>query len=113
MQANIRSYAKINLALNVIKKISNFHKIESIVSFISLHDEILIKKINSKNHIISFTGKFSKNIGKINTVSKLLNILDNKKLLKNNKTNHTTCGTMAIKKEYFENKINLYFLSLL
>ena len=44
MQANIRSYAKINLALNVIKKISNFHKIESIVSFISLHDEILIKK---------------------------------------------------------------------
>ena len=85
MQANIRSYAKINLALNVIKKISNLHKIESIVSFVSLHDEILIKKINSKNHIISFNGKFSKNIGKINTVSKLLNILDNKKLLKNNK----------------------------
>ncbi len=85
MQANIRSYAKINLALNVIKKISNFHKIESIVSFVSLHDEILIKKINSKNHIISFTGKFSKNIGKINTVSKLLNILDNKKLLKSKK----------------------------
>ena len=85
MQANIRSYAKINLALNVIKKISNFHKIESIVSFISLHDEILIKKIKSKKHIISFTGKFSKNIGKINTVSNLLNILDNKKLLKNNK----------------------------
>tara|TARA_B100000963_G_scaffold361997_1_gene401828 strand:+ start:3084 stop:3926 length:843 start_codon:yes stop_codon:yes gene_type:complete len=85
MQVNIRSHAKINLALNVIKKISNFHKIESIVSFVSLHDEIFIKKINSKNHIISFTGKFSKNIGKINTVSKLLNILDSKKLLKNNK----------------------------
>ena len=45
----------------------------------------MIKKIKSKNHIISFTGKFSKNIGKINTVSNLLNILDNKKLLKNNK----------------------------
>jgi 4-diphosphocytidyl-2-C-methyl-D-erythritol kinase len=85
MQANIRSYAKINLALNVIKKISNFHKIESIVSFISLHDEILIKRIISKNHIIFFTGKFSKNIGKINTVSNLLSILDNKKLLKNKK----------------------------
>ena len=85
MQANIRSYAKINLALNVIKKISNFHKIESIVSFISLHDEILIKRIISKNHIIFFTGKFSKNIGKINTVSNLLGILDNKKLLKNKK----------------------------
>ena len=85
MQANIRSYAKINLALNVIKKISNFHKIESIVSFISLHDEILIKRIISKNHVIFFTGKFSKNIGKINTVSNLLSILDNKKLLKNKK----------------------------
>ena len=85
MQANIRSYAKINLALNVIKKISNFHKIESIVSFISLHDEILIKRIISKNHSIFFTGKFSKNIGKINTVSNLLSILDNKKLLKNKK----------------------------
>ena len=85
MQANIRSYAKINLALNVIKKISNFHKIESIVSFISLHDEILIKRIASKNHIIFFTGKFSKNIGKINTVSSLLSILDSKKLLKNKK----------------------------
>ena len=85
MQANIRSYAKINLALNVIKKISNFHKIESIVSFISLHDEILIKRIISKNHIIFFTGKFSKNIGKINTVSNLLSILDNKKLLKDKK----------------------------
>jgi len=85
MQANIRSYAKINLALNVIKKISNFHKIESIVSFISLYDEILIKRIISKNHIIFFTGKFSKNIGKINTVSNLLSILDNKKLLKNKK----------------------------
>ena len=57
MQANIRSYAKINLALNVIKKISNFHKIESIVSFISLHDEILIKRIISKNHIIFFYWK--------------------------------------------------------
>ena len=85
MQANIRSYAKINLALNVIKKISNLHKIESIVSFVSLHDEILIKKIISKSHIISFTGKFSKNIGKINTVSRLLNVLDNQKFLKNNK----------------------------
>ena len=85
MQANIKSYAKINLALNVIKKISNFHKIESIVSFISLHDEILIKRIASKNHIIFFTGKFSKNIGKINTVSSLLSILDSKKLLKNKK----------------------------
>ena len=43
---NIKSYAKVNLALNVVGKKKNLlHKIESIVSFINLHDEILIKKI--------------------------------------------------------------------
>ncbi len=85
MESLIRSYAKINLALNVIGKTPNLHKIESIVAFVSLHDEILIKNIKSNNHIISFTGKFSKNIGKINTVSKLFKILENRKLLKNKK----------------------------
>ena len=81
----IKSHAKLNLALNVTGKNSSLHKIETIIVFISLHDEILIEKINSKKHKISFTGKFSKNIGKNNTVSKLLNILDEKKLLNNKK----------------------------
>ena len=46
----IKSHAKINLSLNVLGKInSNFHRIETIVSFISLHDEIYIKNINKKN----------------------------------------------------------------
>ena len=85
MQALIKSHAKINLALNVIGKKSNLHKVESIVAFVSLHDEILIKKINSNRHSISFTGKFSQNIGKSNTISKLLKILEEKKLLKNKK----------------------------
>ena len=85
MQANIRSYAKINLALNVIKKISNFHKIESIVSFIDLHDLISIQNIKSNNHKISFYGKFSKNIKRENTVQKLLDLLDRSNLLKNKK----------------------------
>ena len=61
------------------------HKIETIIVFISLHDEIFIEKINSKKHKVSFTGKFSRNIGKNNTVSKLLDILDKKKLLNNKK----------------------------
>ena len=43
----IKSYAKINLALNIIGKSASLHKIETIVSFVSLHDEIYIKKINS------------------------------------------------------------------
>ena len=71
----IKSYAKLNLALNIISKTSSLHKIESIVVFVSLYDEILIKKIKSKSHNILFTGEFSKNINKNNTVSKLLDIL--------------------------------------
>ena len=81
----IKSYAKINLALNVTGKFKKLHKIESIISFIDLYDLIFIKKIKSPNHKISFTGEFSKNISKINTVSKLLYILDKNKLLKEKK----------------------------
>ena len=68
----IKSYAKINLALNVTGKSSKLHKIESLVSFISLCDLIYLKRTNNKNHKLSFKGIFSKNIGKINTVSTLL-----------------------------------------
>ena len=81
----IKSYAKINLALNVTGKKFKLHKIESIISFIDLHDLIYLKKINNKDHKIFFKGKFSKNINKINTVTKLLKLLDQKKLLSNQK----------------------------
>ena len=81
----IRSYAKLNLALNVIGKASSLHKIESLIAFASLNDEILIKKINSKSHKILFKGEFSQNIPKNNTVFKLLQILEEKELLKNRK----------------------------
>ena len=57
--SRIKSYAKINLALNIVGKVSSLHKIESIISFLDLHDEILIKKIKNKNHKIKFIGKFS------------------------------------------------------
>ena len=79
--AKIKSNAKINLALNIIGKSKNLHKIESLIAFIELHDLILIKKIRSRNHRIIFNGKFSKNINSTNTVSKLLNILEKKKLI--------------------------------
>ena len=81
----IKSYAKINLALNVVGKAYSLHKIESIISFLDLHDEIFIKNINNKNHKIKFIGKFSKNISSNNTVSKLLKILDKKRLFINQK----------------------------
>ena len=81
----LKSYAKINLALNVTGKRDSMHKIESIVSFIHLHDLISIRKIKSDNHQISFYGKFSKNIKRENTVQKLLDLLDKSNLLKNEK----------------------------
>jgi 4-diphosphocytidyl-2-C-methyl-D-erythritol kinase len=79
----IKSYAKINLALNVIGKKNKLHKIESIISFVDLHDLIYLKKINETNHKISFKGKYSKNINKVNTVSTLLKLLDQKNFLNN------------------------------
>ena len=83
--SSVKSYAKINLALNVTGKLASLHKIESIISFITLHDLIFIKKISAPNHYIHFYGKFSKNISKNNTVQKLLKILDRNKLLNNKK----------------------------
>ena len=81
----IRSYAKINLALNVTGKSSKLHRIETIISFIDLHDLIYLKLTNDKCHKVSFEGKFSKNISTKNTVSTLLKLLDEKKLLNNKK----------------------------
>ena len=79
----IKSYAKINLALNITGKKIKLHKIESLISFIDLHDLINLKKISTKNHKVIFKGKFSKNIGKINTITNLLKLLDKKNLLNN------------------------------
>ena len=60
---------------------NNLHKIQSIISYINLHDKISIKSIKKPNHIIKFNGPFSKNL-KNNTISKLLNILEKKNLIK-------------------------------
>lgn len=82
----IKSFAKINLSLNVIGRLKNkYHKIESIVTFVNLHDEILIRYSNKMNHMITFDGNFSKGIQKNNTIKKLLRILDSKNYLNNKK----------------------------
>ena len=94
--SRIKSYAKVNLALNVTGKNSELHKVESIVGFVSLHDVILIKKIKSKRHLISFDGKYSKNIYKKNTISKLFKVLEKEMLLEGHK---------------FEIKVNKYIPS--
>ena len=85
-ESKIKSHAKINLSLYVLGKLkSKLHKIESLISFIELHDEITIKKSNRKFHTIKFYGKFAKGITKNNTISNLLKFLDSKKLLKEKK----------------------------
>ena len=81
----IKSYAKINLALNVIGKKTKLYKIESIISFIDLYDLIYLKQINEKKHKISFRGKYSTNIHKTNTITSLLKLLDKKNFLDDKK----------------------------
>ena len=81
----LKSFAKINLALNVTGKLTNIHKIESIVKFIDLHDTISINEINSYKHEVSFIGNFSKKIKEDNTVYKLFEILEKKNFLKKKK----------------------------
>lgn len=78
----IKSHAKINLVLNVVGKSKFLHRIESVISFLDLHDEIKIRKITGKNHKIRFIGKFSNGIQSKNTITDLLENLDKKKLLK-------------------------------
>ena len=81
----INSRAKVNLNLNVIKKskIKKLHLIESLVCFVNLSDKIYITKLKSNSHVVRFTGRFSKNITKKNTITKLLSLLDKDNKLKN------------------------------
>ena len=82
----LKSYAKVNLSLNVVGKFSSKkHKIESIVSFLDFYDLIYLKPTSSNKHKVYFTGKFARGISRKNTISKLLHILDQKKLLNNQK----------------------------
>ena len=53
----LKSWAKINLSLNIIKRLpNNYHKIESLITFVQISDEIKIKIINEAKNKISFTG---------------------------------------------------------
>ena len=58
VQTKNKSQSKLNLELNITGKTYSLQKIESIIAFVSLHDEIFSKKIKYKSHNISFIGKF-------------------------------------------------------
>ena len=81
----IKSYCKINLSLKVLKKLnSGYHNIISLITFSDLHDVISISRIRELKDEISFSGKFKRGINKkSNTITKVLNLLRNNKLLKN------------------------------
>ncbi len=82
----IYSWAKVNLSLNIVGRFPNkYHRIESLITFINLFDEINIGISKNNKHKIIFSGKFSQGIGKKNTVSELLRLLEKKKLIKNYK----------------------------
>ena len=80
----IKSYCKVNLSLKIIKKLKNgYHNISSLITFCDLHDLISISKINRSKDKISFSGKFCKGINKkVNTITKVLNLLRKKKFNK-------------------------------
>ncbi len=78
----IKSYGKLNIQLGVLEKLdNNYHRIESLILFSELHDRIFIKQNKSKKHLISFYGKFSRDVKKKNTINSLMEILDKVKLL--------------------------------
>ena len=79
----LRSPAKINLFLRVIKKMSNsYHEIQSLISHINLYDEISIHETNSKKTTVKFQGKFTKfTSNKSNSILSTITTL--KKLCKN------------------------------
>tara|TARA_A100001011_G_scaffold230057_1_gene238173 strand:- start:18 stop:875 length:858 start_codon:yes stop_codon:yes gene_type:complete len=82
----IKSFAKINLFLNVGKKINknNLHDIQSLVCLINLSDEIEIQRSKKKKDKISFFGKFSNYVYKKNTITRSISILRNKGFIPQN-----------------------------
>ena len=81
----IKSYCKINLSLKIIEKLKNgYHNISSLITFCNLHDLIFISKLKSSQDKIYFYGKFKGGINKrSNTITEVLRLLRNEKLLKN------------------------------
>ena len=60
----LKSFSKINLSLNVNKKLENgLHDIQTYYCLIDFFDQIKIKKINGSKDIVKFKGKFAKFIG--------------------------------------------------
>lgn len=85
----LKSFAKINLYLHIKGKQKDFHKLESVMLLLNLHDEIIIKK-SPQNKII-LNSKFKEIMPqKDNIITKILNKIEQDFNIKDKFTIHLT-----------------------
>ena len=125
----IKSYCKINLSLNITKKLKyGLHDIQTNNFLLNIYDEIRIKKKKYKDHI-KFVGKFSKYIKKSdNTVLKTIKFLRIKKIIDKKEFYEIiikknipvfsglgggTSNAFHVAKYFLKNKLNKNFINLL
>ena len=121
----IKSFAKINLTLRVLKKLKNsMHDIETNTTLVDLCDEINLKK--NKRDVIIFNGKFKGNVNlKKNTIIDTLFLLRKLKIIKScykitiNKNipvysglGGGTSNSVSIVKYFLKNKIKEKFVRI-
>ena len=97
LKKKFKSFAKINLCLNVGKKFNKtgLHNIQSLVCLINLFDEIKINESKSKKDKIKFIGKFSDNVSlRKNTITDTLSLLRKRGII-----NHNTKYNILVKKK--------------
>ena len=58
LYSKVKSYAKLNLALNIVGKSNSLHKIESIISFVNLHDLVLISERDFQSDKVDIIHKY-------------------------------------------------------
>ena len=83
IKTKIKSFAKINLFLDVGKKDKKIglHEIQSLVCLINLFDEIKIKRNMKNKDQIKFFGAFSKYVGDNNSITQSLSFLRKKGII--------------------------------
>ncbi len=81
----IKSFSKINLSLNITRKLKkkSLHDLQSYFCLINLHDQIRIKKISGQKDKVKFQGKFAKYIKKKNSITNILTVLRERNLISN------------------------------
>ena len=122
----LKSFAKINLTLRVLKKLKNkMHDIETNTMLVDLYDEINLKK--NKRDVIIFNGKFKSNVNlKKNTIIDTLFLLRKLKIIKScykitvkknipvySGLGGGTSNSVSIVKYFLKNKIKEKFIRIL